>query len=55
MRFRLVPSNDEFFEQFNRAAVNLQTSIRALRGLVEDFTDGDPTHARVRQADKVGD
>ncbi|MCC6438254.1 MAG: DUF47 family protein [Acidimicrobiales bacterium] len=55
MRFRLVPSNDEFFEQFNRAAVNLQTSIRALRGLVEDFTDVDTKHARVREAEKVGD
>lgn len=55
MRFRLVPSNDEFFEQFNRAAVNLQTSVQALRGLVEDFTDVDAKHARVREAEKVGD
>lgn len=55
MRFRLVPSNDEFFEQFSRAAVNLQGSVRSLRDLVEDFDDVEAKHARVREHEKIGD
>lgn len=55
MRFRLVPSNDEFFDQFSRAAVNLQGSVRSLRNLVDDFTDIEAKHAKVRETEKVGD
>src|SRR5690349_4566642 len=55
MRFRLVPSNDEFFGQFSRAAANLLTTVQGLRALVDDLTDAELKHARVKEAERAGD
>lgn len=55
MRFRLVPSNDEFFDLFSQSALNVQATVRGLRRLVDDFTDTEAKHAAVKQAERAGD
>ncbi len=55
MRFRLVPSNDEFYAQFSRAARNVQTAAHCLQSLVEDFTDIAAKHAAVKETERAGD
>jgi len=55
MRFRLIPSNDEFFVLFSRAASNLSHTAIALQGLLTDFDNRDELHARVRECERTGD
>ena len=39
MRFRLVPTDDRFFELFSESALNVAECARRLQDLVVDFTD----------------
>ena len=55
MRFRLIPSNDDFFVLFSQAASNLSDTTVALRGLLTDFGNRDALHAKVRDCERTGD
>lgn len=55
MRFRLIPTDDHFFELFNDSAANVAECSRRLRDLVGDFTDTPAKHARIVEAERQGD
>ena len=55
MRFRLAPNTTEFFVLFSQAASNMRATVLALRDLVEDFTDLDAKHERVKACERKGD
>ena len=55
MRFRLAPNTTEFFVLFSQAASNMRATVLALRDLVEDFTDLDTKHERVKACERKGD
>ena len=55
MRFRLIPTDETFFDLFNRAAANTARCARALQELVADL-DSLPTHlAVITKAESEGD
>ena len=55
MRFRLAPNTTEFFVLFSQAASNMRATVLALRDLVEDFTDLETKHERVKACERKGD
>lgn len=55
MKFRLIPSNDEFFVLFSKAADNLAATTRALAAVVGDLSNGEALHEEVRQCERTGD
>jgi uncharacterized protein len=55
MRFRLAPNTTEFFVLFSQAASNMRATVLALKDLVEDFTDLDAKHERVKACERKGD
>lgn len=55
MRFRLAPSNDEFFVLFSQSASNLVATVAGLRDLVENFSDLQSKHARIKDCERRGD
>ena len=54
MRFRLLPTDDRFFELFNAAAVNSAECARHLRDLIGDET-GTTSHDGVVACERRGD
>ena len=55
MRFRLTPNTTEFFVLFSQAASNMRATVIALKDLVEDFTDIEAKHAKVKACERKGD
>jgi len=55
VRFKLVPTDDKFFDLFNDAAVNAAACARALKALVDDFTDVQAKHDAVHVCEQRGD
>jgi uncharacterized protein len=55
MRFRLIPTDDGFYELFNDATANLASGARLLRELFDDFTDVEEKVARVDACERRGD
>lgn len=55
MRFRLTPNTNEFFVLFSQAASNMRASVAALQDLVENFTDVQTKHAKVKACERRGD
>lgn len=55
MRLRLIPSNDEFFVLFSKAASNLARSAEAFKGMLADFDRREEHHTTVRQLERTGD
>ncbi|MDQ1710196.1 MAG: uncharacterized protein QOG49_1581 [Frankiaceae bacterium] len=55
MRFKLVPTNDAFFDYFLESAENASECARRLRDLVTDFTDVAAKHQRVVDCERLGD
>ena len=55
MRFRLVPTDDHFFDLFNDSALNVSECSRRLADLVGDFTDTKSKHDRIVEAERAGD
>jgi len=55
MRFRLVPTDDRFFDLFSESAANAAECARRLRDLVTDFSDVKAKHTRVVEAERAGD
>ena len=55
MRFKLVPTDDKFFDLFNDAAANGAECARRLKALVDDFTDIATKHSAVAECERRGD
>ena len=55
MRFRLVPTDDRFFELFSESAVNLAECARRLQDLLVDFSGTRDKHFRVVECERAGD
>jgi len=55
MKFRLIPSNDEFFVLFSKAAENLAATTKALAAVTNDLARGEELHDAVRQCERTGD
>src|SRR5438874_12325152 len=55
VRFRLVPTDDRFFELFSESAVNLAECARRLHDLLVDFTDTRDKHFRLVECERAGD
>ena len=55
MRFKLVPTDDKFFDLFNDAAANAAECAKRLQALVDDFTDIGAKHDRVVECETRGD
>jgi uncharacterized protein len=55
MRFRLVPTDDRFFELFSESARNVADCATALRDLVGDFSDPGRKHERIVACERKGD
>lgn len=56
MRFRLVPTDDRFFDLFNESARNAEECARRLRDYLRDpATEADDKHGRVVECERRGD
>ena len=55
MRFKLVPTDDKFFDLFNDAAANAHECAKRLQVLVGDFTGIETKHAAVAECERRGD
>lgn len=55
MKFRLIPSNDEFFVLFGRASSNLAASATALKAVLDDFGNRVELQQTIRQFERTGD
>lgn len=55
MRFRIVPANREFFDDFSLAAKNLATSVERLSDLLADTSNAVERHAAVKEVERAGD
>ena len=54
-RFRLVPTDDAFFEMFEEAAANVVECAQRLRSMLDDFHNPDAAHQRVIASERRGD
>src|SRR5438874_2694945 len=54
MRFRLLPTDDRFFDLFNEAALNAAECAKNLRDLIDDDS-GERTHEEVLKCERRGD
>lgn len=55
MKFRIVPANREFFDDFLLAAKNLATSVERLGEVLADTANSEQRHAAVKEAERAGD
>jgi predicted phosphate transport protein (TIGR00153 family) len=55
MRFKLVPTDDKFFDLFSESAVNAAEAAKRLHTLISDFTDVKAKHDRVVECERRGD
>ena len=55
MRFKLVPTDDKFFDLFSESAANARDASLRLQELVHDFTDVAAKHEAVVRCEQRGD
>ncbi|HZQ29378.1 MAG TPA: DUF47 family protein [Acidimicrobiales bacterium] len=55
MRFRLVPTDDRFFDLFSESALNADECARRLHDLINDPSDVSAKHSRVVECERNGD
>ncbi len=55
MRFRLLPTDEGFFDLFNQAAENAAAGTRHLQSLLGDLPNGRVWHEEVRACERRGD
>ncbi len=55
MRFRLIPTDDKFFDLFNDSAANVADCARRLRELLVEGGDRAEAHAKVISCERRGD
>jgi uncharacterized protein len=55
MRFRIVPTSREFFDDFSLAAQNLAACVDRFRDVLADTSDSKRRHAAVKEVERAGD
>jgi uncharacterized protein len=55
MRFRLIPTDDQFFVMFSESAANVADCARRLQELVTDFSHAPEKHREVVACERKGD
>ncbi|MDQ1374694.1 MAG: uncharacterized protein QOJ09_2032 [Actinomycetota bacterium] len=55
VRFRLVPTDDGFFDLFRSSSENVVECAQRLKELIDDFTDVETKHNRVIDSERRGD
>jgi uncharacterized protein len=55
VRFKLVPTDDKFFDLFSEAAENVAESARRLKELFDNFDDLPGRHQRIIECEQRGD
>src|SRR6266853_3634667 len=55
MRFRLIPTDDQFFVMFSESAANVADCARRLQELVTDFSHAPEKHLEVVACERKGD
>ncbi len=55
MRFKLVPTDDRFFDLFNEVAENAAESARRLKDLFDSFDDLPGRHRQIIECEQKGD
>jgi uncharacterized protein len=55
LRFRLVPTDDKFFELFEESAVNAVECAQRLRAMLSDLHEREVAHSRVVESERRGD
>ena len=55
MRFRIVPANREFFDDFSLAAKNLAESVDRLGEVLSDTANAEQRHQAVKDVERAGD
>ncbi|MEY2425468.1 MAG: uncharacterized protein QOI61_1040 [Actinomycetota bacterium] len=55
MRFKLVPTDDRFFDLFSEVAENVAESARRLQDLLDNFDDLEGRHRRIIECEQRGD
>ena len=55
MKFRIIPTNREFYDDFTLAARNLAEGVRRLGDVFADPTESEQRHEAVKQAERAGD
>jgi uncharacterized protein len=55
MKFRIVPTSREFYDDFLLAAQNLATSVDRLRDVFADTSQAETRHAAVKEVERIGD
>ncbi|HJS72124.1 MAG TPA: DUF47 family protein [Acidimicrobiia bacterium] len=55
MKFRIVPANREFFDDFSLAAKNLAASTERLRDVLADTSNAAERHVAVKDVERTGD
>ena len=54
-RFRLVPTDDRFFDLFEESASNAVECAERLRSMLDDFSESTAAHGRVVESERRGD
>ncbi|MGH8872823.1 MAG: DUF47 domain-containing protein, partial [Acidimicrobiia bacterium] len=55
MRFRIVPTSREFFDDFSLAAQNLATCVDRFKDVLADTSAASERHAAVKEVERAGD
>lgn len=55
MKFRIVPTSREFFDDFSLAAQNLADCVDRFKDVLADTTDAERRHAAVKEVERAGD
>ena len=55
MRFRLIPTDDQFFTMFSESAANVAECARRLQELLTDFGHASERHREVKLCERRGD
>ena len=55
MKFRIVPTSREFFDDFSLAAQNLADCVERFKDVLADTSDSIERHAAVKEVERAGD
>jgi predicted phosphate transport protein (TIGR00153 family) len=55
MKFRIVPTSREFFDDFSLAAQNLADCVDRFKDVLADTSDAERRHAAVKEVERAGD
>ncbi len=55
MKFRIVPTSREFYDDFSLAAHNLATCVDRLKDVLDDTSNAAENHTAVKEVERAGD